>query len=335
MRRWFQTLPRLREGQRRLEERLKAIEFHQHQLAAFLIDQQRETRLAMAALGLPASEIWKDHPLPVPGGPAASAFPASTVCRQDSFSQPYFTYWTHRLGERLRYHRKLWEFVFICQALWERGAIRPEARGLGFGVGLEALPALFAAEGCRITATDMEPTAAAASGWADTGQHAWGLAALRRPALCPDALFDDRVTYRECDMNSVPVDLVDFDFCWSACALEHLGSIQQGLDFIERSVACLRPGGWAVHTTEFNLSSNDETVDHRDTVLFRRRDFEALAARLTAQGHQVAALDLTPGLQPLDVYVDLPPYREEPHLTMALLGYATTSVGLIVRRAGG
>jgi len=31
----------------------------------------------------------------------------------------------------------------------------------------------------------------------------------------------------------LPADLTGFDFCWSICALEHLGTIAQGLDFIK------------------------------------------------------------------------------------------------------
>ena len=34
-----------------------------------------------------------------------------------------------------------------------------------------------------------------------------------------------------------------FDFVWSACAFEHLGSILNGLEFVVNSVKCLKPGG--------------------------------------------------------------------------------------------
>ena len=142
--------------------------------------------------------------------------------------------------------------------------------------------------------------------------------------------FSDRM--RTLVLSVKPADLTGFDFCWSACALEHLGSIELGLKFIENSVDCLKPGGWAVHTTEFNLSSNDQTVDNLGTVLFRQRDFEALAARLAAKGHTVAPFDFRPGAGALDRYIDVAPYRPEPHLTLALMGYATTSFGIIVQR---
>ncbi len=136
-------------------------------------------------------------------------------------------------------------------------------------------------------------------------------------------------------MNAVPADLDgQFDFCWSACALEHLGSIEAGLAFIERSVDCLVPGGVAVHTTEFNCSSDDDTLDHASTVLFRKRDLLALAERLRGRGHRI---DLTFDLgdQPLDSHVDVAPYSADRHLKLQIERWVTTSFGLIVHKSEG
>lgn len=320
-RRYSLLLRRLQSTPSQLELLTRALEEH-----------RLETRLLFATLTLPPRQAWAGQPPLIDGHPADGVFPHGTVCRQESFETPWFSYWSKRLNEPLRYHRKLWEFVFICQALWERGAVSSGARGLGFGVGSEPLSAFFASQGCRIVATDMDLSNAEEMGWTLTNQHATGKEALRKPAVCPDALFEENVSFRTCDMNHVPDDLTGFDFCWSACALEHLGSIDMGLAFIERSIQCLKPGGWAIHTTEYNYGSNDETVDHTGTVLFRRQDFERLAQRLTDQGHKVASFDLEMGDGLVDRYLDLPPYRDQPHLRMALCGHATTSVGIIVQR---
>lgn len=315
-----------------LYRRLRKLPSQINQLSMALEEHRRETRLFYEALALPSHTHWQGRPHMVEGAPAASAFSRSSPCRQESFDAPYFAYWAHTLQEPLRYHRKLWEFVFICQALSERGLIRPEVRGLGFGVGSEPLSAFFASQGCEIIATDMDASKAEAIGWSATNQHAIGKAALHKPRLCPDDVFDKNVSFRTCDMNQVPNDLTDFDFCWSACALEHLGSIEKGLAFIERSIDCLKPGGFAIHTTEFNVSSNDETIDNMGTVLFRQRDFRALAARLKAKGHKVAPFDFDTGDGPIDRFIDVPPYRPQPHLKMALSGFSTTSYGLIIQR---
>lgn len=134
-------------------------------------------------------------------------------------------------------------------------------------------------------------------------------------------------------MNAIPADLRGFDLCWSACALEHLGSIAAGLAFIEASVATLRPGGLAIHTTEFNIGSNDATLDTPGLALFRRRDIEALLSGLLDAGHAVAPLSLHPGDRALDAHLDVPPFAL-PHLKLRLGGFEATSIGLIIRRGG-
>jgi hypothetical protein len=132
-------------------------------------------------------------------------------------------------------------------------------------------------------------------------------------------------------MKAIPDDLRGFDFCWSACALEHLGSLEEGLEFVERSLDTLAPGGIAVHTTEYNLTSNDDTVEQGPTVVYRERDIRALVERLEAQGHEVAALDLSAGEGLLDRYVDVPPYADEPVLRFLYTTYTLTSVALVIR----
>jgi hypothetical protein len=142
-------------------------------------------------------------------------------------------------------------------------------------------------------------------------------------------------------MNHIPDDLRGYDFTWSTCSFEHCGSLELGLRFLERQMECLRPGGVAVHTTEFNLSSNDDTLAEGPCVIFRLRDIEDVCRRLTEQGHHVEPLDLDPGSDELDRFVDPPPYYEsakEPygrikHLRLSLAGYASTSIGLIIRKA--
>jgi SAM-dependent methyltransferase len=267
--------------------------------------------------------------------PAMLADPISQMCTAAQFDEPAYAAWRSRMGFPLHLHRKQWEFVYILQALDRYGALRPGSRGLGFGVGAESLPAFFAAQGCDIVATDLPESVQQASGWRDSGQHADTLAALARPELCDDAAFERHVRFRPVDMTHIPADLTGFDFCWSACAYEHLGSIEAGLRFVKDSVRCLRPGGIAVHTSELNLTSNRATVDHYATVLFRRRDMERLALDLIRAGHAVAPITYDMGDRPLDAHVDTAPYLGDAQLKLALRQYVTTSFGLIIRRDGG
>jgi 2-polyprenyl-3-methyl-5-hydroxy-6-metoxy-1,4-benzoquinol methylase len=261
----------------------------------------------------------------------------SALCTEAQLTSPSFAAWAEVLrpawdpagtGRPAPLHRKVWEWVFIAEALRERGMLRPGRRGLGFGVGTEPLVALFASYGCEIVATDLDDVRAIEVGWSATGQHAADLADLNRLGLCPQPQFERQVTFQVVDMNEVPADLEGFDFCWSSCALEHLGTIGAGQEFVFASMRTLRPGGVAVHTTEFNVSSNEETVDGNGTVLFRRRDIEETATRLRLQGHKVS-VDFDAGEGLADDHVDVPPYSDT-HLKIELAQFVSTSIGLIV-----
>ena len=158
--------------------------------------------------------------------------------------------------------------------------------------------------------------------------------------------FDQRVEFRHVDMNDVPDDLRDYDFCWSMCAFEHLGSIEKGMTFVERASDTVRPGGLSVHTTEFNFLNDAETIDNWPTVLFQRRHFEEIARRLEAKGFNVAPLDFDVGSKPLDRFLDLPPHTHDwkfhqaqpwssgaNHIKVVSDGFVATCFGIVAVRA--
>lgn len=258
----------------------------------------------------------------------------STVCREQHFRMPLYKYWCHAIKEQPKLHRKQWEFVYICQTLFERGMLSKGFNGLGFGVGTEPLPALFASYGVNITATDLDLTKASELGWVATDQHSNSLSDLNKSGLCDEENFKKLVRFMNVDMNHIPTDLNDFDFCWSSCAFEHLGSIEKGLAFVRNSIKTLKPGGIAVHTTEYNLSSNEDTLDNNPSfVIFRRQDIELLVSILQKEGHLVEAIDFYSGNDTFEQYIDMPPYIEEPHLRLQLAGkYTSTSIGLIIHK---
>ncbi|MHB1583950.1 MAG: methyltransferase domain-containing protein [Acidimicrobiales bacterium] len=268
----------------------------------------------------------------------------SQLCSYASLTSPELEAWARRLrpmwdpgGQDPKprlVHRKMWEWLFIAQALAERRMLEPGRRGLGFGVGREPLVALFAADGCELLATDLDPAGAGAAGWTDSGEeYSGGLEGLNEHRLCPPDDFARRVAYRHLDMNRLPDDLGQFDFTWSSCAFEHLGSLEAGAEFVVGQMRFVRPGGVAVHTTEFNVASDDRTVEEGATVLYRRRDVEALARRLRRLGFSIE-LDLRPGTAPEDRHVDVPPFTDT-HLRTTLGEFVTTSLGLIVERPAG
>ena len=268
----------------------------------------------------------------------------SQMCKRDVLTSPPFVDWAQRMrpawdeattGAPILLHRKLWEWLFITQALFERGVLREGCRGLGFGVGQEPLVSLFASFGCSIVATDMPADDAERQGWTLDNNFSGQLEPLNKYDLCDPEGFRSLVSFRTVDMKAIPEDLRGFDFTWSACAFEHLGSIDEGLNFMKQQMRCLRRGGVAVHTTEFNVDSarrhfNVKTIEEGKTVLFRRRDLQGLGHWLHLHGNRVA-LDFRQGTTDDDRHVDVPPFSTT-HLRTEVSGIPTTSFGLIVRK---
>jgi SAM-dependent methyltransferase len=270
---------------------------------------------------------------------------ASKLSTQADMATDWVEHWCRELQVARIFHRKLWELAYVLQAFAENGHLVAGARGLGFGCGEEPIASYLASRGVAVTVTDLDADRAQAAGWADTGQHAASLEKAFHPHLVERESFDHLVTHRIADMNAIPTELRGYDFCWSVCALEHLGSIAQGMRFIEASLETLRPGGVAVHTTEFNINSDGATIDNWPTVLFQRRHFEELAVRLRAAGHDVAPFDWDLGDGPMDRFIDLPPWGhdlpaefakwhgEGAHLKLGLDGFVSTCVGIVIRKA--
>jgi len=259
--------------------------------------------------------------------------PVSQLCSAAQFDTPSFGEVIAAMRLHPARHRKLWEHVYIVSVLRREGLLTAGRRAIVFGCGRERIPAYLARHGVEVLATDAPPDESNNQGWASTAQYAAQAADLYVNGLLPREEFDRLVSFRPVDMNAIPADLDgQFDACWSTCSLEHLGSLKHGLDFIESSLAVLRPGGIAVHTTEFNLGSNDKTLESPGLSVYRRRDIEELAARLVAQGHDVLPLNFHPGDEQLDEVIDVPPYGE-PHLKLKVQDMTCTSIGFAVRRA--
>lgn len=309
-------------------------------MASRLFKKQRDHLMGLMATTLGAFDArLHDHLKPYLACPLPSLVkPESQLCTQGQFEDPLYARWCSILKEEPCSHRKQWEFVYILQALWSKGLLAPGVRGLGFGCGNEPLAAVMAAYGCEVVATDLDPEDTRSKDWRDTAQHAAGkVEALNTLGICPTDLFNQRVSYRNVDMNKIPDDLRDFDFIWSSCALEHIGSLRHGLDFIRHAMECLKPGGWAVHTTEFNLTSNKSTIESPPLSIFRLRDLEIIAAELRQDGHEVIPFNFNPGNSLPDHHVDLPPFyktQESVHLRLRIGDHTITSVGLLIQKCG-
>jgi len=259
----------------------------------------------------------------------------SKLCTAADLESHWAAYWRRQLQLPFSYHRKSWELCFVLQALHEALTTFEGKHGLGFACGHEKLPSYLASRNAILTATDAPPSLSGVAQWANTQQHASNREHLYHGVLISKDAFDSRVTFDFADMNDIPNQYLEkYDFCWSICALEHLGSIEHGLRFLENSLGVLKTGGVAVHTLEFNLDEGD-TIDHWPTVLFQRRHIEELGRRIASAGGVLLAPDFDEGQSFCDRYTDLPPYdavTNELHLKLSIDGFRCTCMGVILRK---
>lgn len=267
-------------------------------------------------------------------GPKSTlATPFSQPATNAQFLEPIYQEWCNRIHSEKKFHRKQWEYVYILRCLELADMINADKKGLGFGVGFEPIAPYLATKKVHTTATDLSIEEAKIKGWVDTNQYTQKVEDLEKFGLANGKELQRFIQFRNVDMNNIDEDLMkeQFDFTWSACAFEHLGSIDKGLEFVINSLQCLKPGGVAVHTTEINISSNMETLDSGATVLFRVKDFEKLAEEVTKAGHQMK-LVLDFGDSRLDDFYDIPPYSEFNHLKIKLDSFITTSFGVLIKK---
>lgn len=249
----------------------------------------------------------------------------SQLCTMSQFSEPNYLRICAEIRQDPLFHRKQWEYIYILRALEQYGMLQPGRKGVGFGCGKEPLAAVMAQRGAAVICTDIEPL--------EKGDAYWGSTNVRDyfyEGICPWEQFEKNVGFRFVDMNAIPDDLGLYDFAWSSCALEHLGSLKHGMDFVLSANKCLKPGGIAVHTTEYNLGDEENTFESVGLSLYRKKDILSIKAQVEAQGNVFIPINFDPGEGELDKHVDLPPWDRNKHLKLLMEGFVITSIGFII-----
>lgn len=281
---------------------------------------------------------------------ASSVGLTSKLSTQEDMESDWCRYWLAQIKLDFRYYRKLWENAFVLQVLYENGMFG--RKGIGFACGNERLPSYLAKMNCEITAGDkpFDQNDAMSKAWLETNQYTEAKENLFFQDIVEREIFEKNVSLQYIDMNNIPADLENsFDFCWSVCAMEHLGSIENGCEFLKNSLKILKPGGISVHTTEINIFSNTVTIDNSpDVVLFTRGIFDKLEAEINNSGiGKFYSFDYVSGSDFFDKYIDVPPFPywpypslEEkmgdfgyiPHLKLLYCGFPITCAGIIIKR---
>jgi SAM-dependent methyltransferase len=164
------------------------------------------------------------------------------------------------LRELARFHRKQWEFAMILLALRRRGVLRPDAVGLSMGAGKERLLYAVAHNVRRVVATDLYDPATD-----------WDKARTDDPDRYikedkPFPVDDAKLEGLRMDMRSLDFEEGTFDFCYSSCAIEHIGGREDFLKHLSEAHRVLKPGGVYALTTE--LHYGPETIEHAHNYYF-------------------------------------------------------------------
>jgi hypothetical protein len=134
------------------------------------------------------------------------------------------------------------------------------------------------------------------------------------------------------DLSPMAAQRGSFDFMWSSCVVEHLGGYRLTDHFIIDSLQLLRPGGIAIHTTEFNIGDVVAPIETPGCTFFTKRWVERLARQISEAGGRLVPLNPSRGSDMLDGVVDFPPFCWKNHMKVVIESGSvlTTSVGLVV-----
>jgi hypothetical protein len=273
----------------------------------------------------------------------------SNICNHEDFvTKEYEEFCSLLWSKNKRIHRKQWEFYIIHKKLSEHLGNFDSKLGLGFAVGQEELVPLFVKLNASITASDLDPNDDNAKDWIKTNQHMKnGFERYISTGYIEKDFFEKNCAFEYINMNNIPIQFLNntYDFIWSSCALEHLGSIQNGLDFIINSLKCLKKGGIAVHTTEFNFKSNDITLETKGCVSFRKKDFDWLIQTVESLGYYIEPINYNRADTIVNNYVDKYPYNGstsaiffdlnnydvlKTHINLEIDGHCSTSIYLLI-----
>jgi FkbM family methyltransferase len=258
----------------------------------------------------------------------------SEIVSERRFKERNYFLWMDFLKEKPKLHSKQFQYYAIMEAANDvLGNLETNKSAIGFGVGVEPIPAGLGRLGFQVTATDFLE-GEIASAWFNTSQLAASAQDLNTREILSAAEFNARVSFKSMDMNNIPESFENcFDFVWSTCALGHIGGYQKGLDFIFNSAKLLRPGGIALHTTELDMSPNSDRFDSPNLSFYKIEDILELKVRLEGVGFEVADLNIPESwTNPSERYVVTEPWGDKPHIRIRIFDREILSLVLRIRR---
>lgn len=185
-------------------------------------------------------------------------------CAAEDWHVPEFKYVLNEFfTNNASYHRKQWEFVVIFLNLAIEGKLHQESVGASFGAGKEPLIYVLLPFVKSFLATDLYSWS---TGWstARMGQQDTPQDFLTRHA--PNGLDIKNLTAKEMDMRTLDIPDNSLDFCYSSCAVEHIGHREDFIQHLSEVKRVLKDDGVYVMTTE--LLFDHDTIANKGNYKF-------------------------------------------------------------------
>jgi len=185
----------------------------------------------------------------------------SKVCdAADWFAPEMLDIIHNELREPPRFHRKQWEFAMIFLALKKYGLLKSDKFGLSLGGGKERVLYAIARQIRQLVVTDLYEQ-----------ETTWDCAKTDDPDRFiktdkPFEVDDSKLKALRMDMRHLDFADNTFDFCYSSCAIEHIGVYDDFLQHLNEVHRVLKEGGLYVFTTEFHFGN--ETIEDANNFIF-------------------------------------------------------------------
>ena len=185
----------------------------------------------------------------------------SKICDAADWFDPEFKSVVEKeLRETARFHRKQWEFAMIFLTLKKLGFLRDDKIGLSLGGGNERVLYSISNHIKKLYVTDLYDDSTS-----------WDCARTANPdefikISKPFDYDESKIKALRMDMRNLDFEDSTFDFCYSSCAVEHIGDFEDFIQHFNEVYRCLKDRGIYVFTTELCLS--DKTIKDPNNYIF-------------------------------------------------------------------
>lgn len=191
----------------------------------------------------------------------------------------------NELQEPARLHRKQWEFAMIFLTLQNLGLLDQNKVGLSLGGGNERVLYSIARNIKKLIVTDLYDD-----------HTSWDCARTSDPnefikASKPFPIDDEKIQALRMDMRYLDFDDNSFDFCYSSCAIEHIGEDKDFIQHFNEVSRVLKNGGIYVLTTE--LQFGEQTIPDLNNYVFTKKYLGELISKSNLEPVSDVNVDLS------------------------------------------